>query len=74
MIEDTLIVVLVCIMPAQQPKQNTSNRFAEAFEQSDKQFNKKYKMDIEALKRASREAAIRAFKETKNKLLKEEQQ
>lgn len=65
MIADTVIVVLVCIMPAQQPKQNTQNRFIETFEQADKEFDKKYKLDIEELKRAAHEAAIQADEKTK---------
>ena len=65
MIADTLIVVLVCIMPAQQPKQNTQSRFIETFEQADKEFDKKYKLDIEELKRAAHEAAVQADEKTK---------
>lgn len=65
MIADTVIVVLVCIMPAQQPKQNTQNRFIETFEQADKEFDKKYKLDIEELKRAAHEAAVQADEKTK---------
>lgn len=65
MIADTVIVVLVCIMPAQQPKQNTKNRFIETFEQADKEFDKKYKLDIEELKRAVHEAAVQADEKTK---------
>lgn len=65
MIADTILVVLVCIMPALQPKKSTSNRFAESFEQADKEFDKKYKLDIEALERAAHEAAISADEKTK---------
>lgn len=65
MIADTVIVVLVCIMPAQQPKQNTQNRFIETFEQADKEFDKKYKLNIEELKRATHEAAVQADEKTK---------
>lgn len=65
MIADTVIVVLVYIMPAQQPKQNTQNRFIETFEQADKEFDKKYKLDIEELKRAAHEAAVQADEKTK---------
>lgn len=65
MIADSIIVVLVCIMPAQQPKEVKQNRFTEAFEQADKDFNKKYHLDIEALKQAAHEAAISADEKTK---------
>lgn len=65
MITDTIIVVLVCIMPVQQPKQNTQNRFIETFEQADKEFDKKYKLDIKELKRAAHEAAVQADEKTK---------
>lgn len=65
MIADTIIVVLVCIMPVQHPKEVRQNRFADAFEQADKDFDRKYKLDIEALKRAAHEAAISADEKTK---------
>ena len=73
MIADTIVVVLLCIMPAQEPKQNKENRFKETFEQADREFDKKYRLDIEALKSASREAAAQAFEKTKNKLFRKEQ-
>lgn len=65
MIADSIIVVLVCIMPAQQPKEVKQNRFTEVFEQADKEFDKEFKLDIEALKCASREAVIQADEKTK---------
>lgn len=65
MIADSLIVVFVCIMPVQQPKEVRQNRFKETFEQADKEFTKKYKLEIEALKRAAHEAAISADEKTK---------
>lgn len=65
MIADSLIVVFVCIMPVQQPKEVRQNRFKETFEQADKEFTKKYKLEIEALKRAAHEAVIQADLETK---------
>lgn len=61
MIADSIIVVLVCIMPAQQPKEVKQNRFTEAFEQADKDFNKKYHLE----KHAAHEAAISADEKTK---------
>lgn len=73
MIADTIVVVLLCIMPAQEPKQNKENRFKETFEQADREFYKKYRLDIEALKSASREAAAQAFEKTKNELFRKEQ-
>lgn len=65
MIVDTILVVLMCIAPVQQPKEASQNRFTEAFEQADRQFNKKYKFDIEELKRAAHETAMQADEETK---------
>ena len=65
MIEDSIIVVLVCFMPVQQPNEVKENRFEEAFEQADKEFDKTHKFDIEALKRAAHEASISAAKKTK---------
>lgn len=73
MIADTIVVVLLCIMPAQELKQNKENRFKEIFEQADREFDKKYRLDIEALKSASREAAIQAFEKTKNELFMKEE-
>lgn len=73
MIADTIVVVLLCIMPAQEPKQNKENRFKETFEQADREFDKKYRLDIEALKSASREAAAQAFEKTKNELFMKEE-
>lgn len=73
MIADTIVVVLLCIMPAQEPKQNKENRFKETFEQADREFEKKYMLDIEALKSASREAAIQAFEKTKNEQFRKEE-
>lgn len=65
MVADSIIVVLVCVMPVQQPKEVRQNRFKETFEQADKEFKKKYKLEIEALKRAAHEAVIQADLETK---------
>lgn len=64
MVADTILVVLVCIMPAQQPKEN-SNRFRPLFEQADSSFNSEYKLDIEALKAASKQAVKTADEKTK---------
>lgn len=40
----------------------TANRFTDTFDKADRQFNKEYRLDIEALKRASKEAAIETDK------------
>lgn len=65
MVADTIMVVLVCFMPTQQPKEVKKNRFTESFEQADKEFDKEFKLDIEALKKAAHEAAISADEKTK---------
>ena len=65
MIADTILVVLMCSAPVQQPKEPHKNRFTEVFEQADKEFDKKYKLDIEALERAAHEAVISADEKTK---------
>lgn len=65
MIIDTIIVVMVCIIPEQQPKEFKQNRFKEVFEQADKDFDRKYGIDIEKLKKASSEAVIEAEEKTK---------
>ena len=54
MIADTLIVLLM-FLPGPQQKQ-IENRFTEAFEKADKEFNQKHKIDIQELQKASREA------------------
>lgn len=66
MIADTIVVVLMFIFPTQQHKEVEGNRFKEVFEQADKAFDNKYKIDIEAFKRASNEAAISADEKTKS--------
>ena len=65
MIADSISVVLVCIMPAQQLNEVKQNRFTEAFEHASKESNKKYHLDMEALKHAAHEAAILADEKTK---------
>ena len=65
MIADTIFVVLICITAVQQPQKPPMNRFTEAFEQADKQFNKEYKLDIKELKRASEKAVREACEVTK---------
>lgn len=64
---DTIIVILMCIMPI---KADTTNRFTDTFDKADRQFNKEYRLDIEAMKRASEEAAREATRKTKCYLIK----
>ena len=61
MIADTIVVVMVCIMPSQQKQ----NRFDALFEEADRQ---EYKLNLEELKKASAEAAKEAFEKTKKEL------
>lgn len=65
MIVDTIIVVLVCIIPGQQPKEFKQNSCKEVFEQADKDFDRKYGIDIEKLKKNSSGAVIEAEEKTK---------
>lgn len=64
MIADTIVVVMVCIMPLQQKQ----NRFDALFDEADRQFNKEYKLNLEEMKKASAEAAKEAFEKTKKEL------
>lgn len=64
MIADTILVVMVCIMPSQQKQ----NRFDALFEEADRRFNKEYKLNLEEMKKASAEAAKEAFEKTKKEL------
>lgn len=64
MVADTIIVVLVCIMPAQQP-QESNKRSTPLFEQFDLTFNKKHKFNISSLRSASKHAKILAEENTK---------
>lgn len=70
MIIDTIIVVLVCIIPEQHPKEFNQNSFKDVFEQADKYFDRKYGVDIEKLKKASEEAVIEAEEKTKEEMKK----
>lgn len=66
---DTLIIVLVLVCTEPKPyhaKIEQENRFEECFNEADKQFNKTYKLDIEEIKKSSREAAIEAAIKTKD--------
>ena len=68
MVADTIIVIMLCIMPSQKPKEISQNRFTKVFEQADKDFCEKHKLDIEKLKKASEEAAREAYEKTKCEL------
>ena len=63
---DTIIVIVMLLCPVPQKIQKT-NRFTAQFEQADSAFNHKHKIDMDALrdasKRAVRAAAIKTRKE-----------
>lgn len=63
---DTIIVIMMLLCPVPQKAQKT-NRFKSQFEQADSAFNHKHKIDMDALrdasKRAVRTAAIKTRKE-----------
>lgn len=63
---DTIIVIMMLLCPVSQKAQKT-NRFKAQFEQADSAFNQKHKIDMDALrdasKRAVRTAAIKTRKE-----------
>lgn len=63
---DTIIVIMMLLCPVPQKTQKT-NRFTAQFEQADSAFCQKYKIDMDALreasKRAVRTAAIKTRKE-----------
>lgn len=59
MVSDTIVIVLMCVMTAQQPKEH-HNSFRQLFEEADRKFDIEYKLDIEKIKRASKEAVIEA--------------
>lgn len=73
MISDTLVVLLLFVMPEMTEVNNgRQHKFRELFEQADKDFDIKYGIDIEKLKKASSEAVIEAEekkKEEKKKAL-----
>lgn len=65
MISDTLVVLLIFVMPEMTEVNNgRQHKFRELFEQADKDFDRKYG-DIEKLKKASSEAVIEAEEKTK---------
>lgn len=66
MISDTLVVLLIFVMPEMTEVNNGRQyKFRELFEQADKDFDRKYEIDIEKLKKASSEAVIEAEEKTK---------
>lgn len=66
MISDTLVVLLIFVMPEMTEVNNGRQyKFRELFEQADKDFDIKYGIDIEKLKKASSEAVIEAEEKTK---------
>lgn len=66
MISDTLVVLLIFVMPEMTEVNNGRQyKFRELFEQADKDFDRKYGIDIEKLKKASSEAVIEAEEKTK---------
>lgn len=70
MIADTLIVMIFCIATkVQKPVEVTSEKadFVQLFKEADKKFDKVHKIDLEALRRASQEAAEEAAEKTKGR-------
>lgn len=66
MISDTLVVLLIFVMPEMTEVNNgIQHKFRELFEQVDKDFDIKYGIDIEKLKKASSESVIEAEEKTK---------
>lgn len=66
MISGTLVVLLIFVMPEMTEVNNErQHKFRELFEQSDKDFDRKYGIDIEKLKKASSESVIEAEEKTK---------
>lgn len=66
MISDTLVVLLIFVMSEMTEVNNGRQyKFRELFEQADKDFDRKYGIDIEKLKKASSEAVIEAEEKTK---------
>ncbi len=53
MISDTLVVLLIFVMPEMTEVNNgRQHKFRELFEQADKDFDRKYGIDIEKLKKS----------------------
>lgn len=70
MIADTLIVIIFCIATeVQEHVKITSEKedFKEIFIKADKRFDEVHRIDLEALRRASQEAAEEAAEKTKGR-------
>lgn len=70
MIADTLVVVLICLSPAQPVQPDTAisisgNRFSEVFKEADRDFERKYHLS-EKIREASKQAVKSADKKTRN--------
>ena len=61
---DTIIVIMMLLCPVPQKIQKT-NRFKSQFEQADSAFNHKHKIDMDALREASKRAAKEADEKTR---------
>ena len=67
MIADTIVIILMIAQPS---KIQGSGQLNDDLLKSDKAFEQEYKLEIEKMKRASREAAKEAFIETWKELKK----
>lgn len=61
---DTIIVIMMLLCPVPQ-KVDKTNRFKAQFEQADSAFNHKHKIDMDALREASKRAAKEADEKTR---------
>lgn len=71
MIADTLVVVMICLSPAQPVQSDTTisisgNRFSEVFKEADRDFERKYHL-YEKLCEVSKQAKKSADQKTRNK-------
>lgn len=60
---DTIIVILLCLT---QPVGHFENRHTDIFNRADSSFSKEHRLDIEALRRAAKEATKKAAEDTKH--------
>lgn len=75
---DTIIVVVMLLCPVSvqdkcNKQEQKQNRFSALFEQADKEFSRTHRIDIEQIRKASREAVISAdikTREEREKVLK----
>lgn len=61
---DTIIVIVMLLCPVPHTVEK-ENRFKSQFEQADSAFNHKYKIDMDALREASKRAAKEADEKTR---------